>query len=82
MRKYKNTEARILEKLICNCCGKEILLRQGIPQEGVLQVQKQWDYMSEKDGTQESFDLCESCYDRLTAGFQIPPERREITELL
>ena len=82
MRKYKNTEERVLEKLICNGCGKEILLRQGIPQEGVLQVKKQWDYMSEKDGIQESFDLCESCYDRLTAGFQIPPKREDVTELL
>ncbi|MCI8417351.1 MAG: hypothetical protein HFI33_07660 [Lachnospiraceae bacterium] len=82
MRKYKNTEGRVLEKIICNGCGKEISLHQGFPREGVLEVRQIWGYMSEKDGTQDSFDLCEGCYDKLTAGFQIPPTREEVTELL
>ncbi len=82
MRRYKNTEARVLEKLICNKCGKEIPIYQGRPQEGVLHVRKVWEYMSEKDGTEDSFDLCESCYDALTESFRVPPARREVTELL
>lgn len=82
MRKYKNTEARVLEKLICNKCGKEIPIYHGRPQEGVLHVHQVWEYMSEKDGTEDSFDLCESCYDKLTESFQLPPTRKEVIELL
>ena len=35
-----------------------------------------------KDGESEKFDLCEACYEKLTAGFQVPVERRERKELL
>ena len=42
----------------------------------------QWGYFSEKDGESHSFDLCEACYDKLTAGFKIPPEKNTEKELL
>lgn len=82
MREYKNTEAKVLEKLICNRCGKEIVLHNGLPKEGVFHVRYAWDYMSEKDGMEDTFDLCEACYDHMVKEFQIPIIRREVTEYL
>lgn len=82
MKKYKDTEEQVLEKLICNCCGKEIPLHKCLPLKGVLQVRLVWGYGSGKDGMMDTFDLCEDCYDRLTAEFQIPPVREEVTEFL
>ena len=41
----------IPEKIICDACGREI--------------EKTWGYFSEKDGRQDSFDICEKCYDKM-----------------
>ena len=82
MRKYKDTKSQELQKLVCNKCGKEIPLRRGIPQAGVFQVRYAWDYMSDKDGMMDAFDLCENCYDRFTESFSISITRKEVTEYL
>lgn len=63
-----------IEKIICNKCGKEILVRGGIPQEDVLEVEKRWGYHSRKDNQVDQFDLCEDCYDELVESFQIKIE--------
>ncbi len=39
-------------------------------------------WISEKDGEIHCFDLCEFCYDRMIADFQIPVEIQEATELI
>ena len=39
-------------------------------------------YFSRKDGVRHHFDLCEECYDALTAGFALEAEEQEETELL
>lgn len=44
--KLKKTEE--LEKIICNKCGKEILVRGGVPQEDVLEVEKRWGFHSRR----------------------------------
>ena len=67
--KLKKTEE--LEKIICNKCGKEILVCGGVPQEDVLEVEKRWGYFSRKDNQIDQFDLCEDCYDELVKSFQI-----------
>ena len=82
MRIYRNTKERVLEKLVCNGCGKEVPLRRGMPLEGVFHVRFAWDYMSDKDGMMDTFDLCEGCYDRFTEAFQVPLTRNEVTEFL
>lgn len=82
MRIYKSSKEQELEQLICNKCGKKIALQREIPREGVFQVRYAWGYMSEKDGMEDSFDLCEQCYDELTRSFQIPITRKEVTEYL
>ena len=68
--------------IFCNMCGKEIKMENDRAREGVLSVEKLWGYFSEKDGEVHSFDLCEACYDRLIAQFQIPITIRKQTELL
>ena len=39
-------------------------------------------YFSEKDGETHRFCICESCYDRIRAGFQIPVEIETAQEYL
>ena len=69
MREYKVTmqEEKILSRILCNGCGKEISADSADHFHG----EKTWGYFSEKDGRQDSFDLCEDCYDKLTETFQI-----------
>ena len=82
MRKYENQKERQVQEILCNCCGRKIRIEKGMVMEGVFYGQVQWGYFSKKDGESHSFDLCEACYDRLTAGFKIPPEKITEKELL
>jgi ribosomal-protein-alanine N-acetyltransferase len=79
MRKYKN---KILQAVICNCCGKTLQVENGILKEGCFQGKQRFDYFSDKDGEIQEFDLCEACYDEMTAGFRIPVSQKEETEFL
>lgn len=76
MRQYKMKETKEVEKIICNKCGKEILVKAGMPEEDVLSVQKRWGYFSNKDNEVHEFDLCEECYDEWIKTFQIPAEQK------
>ena len=71
-----------LKRMICNACGKKMAVKQGIVLEGVISVDHTWDYFSEKDGQTDHFDLCEECYDQMTAAFKIAVETEEQTEYL
>lgn len=82
MRQYMGTEEKILKKVVCNQCGRELKLENGIVQEGVFSGETHWGYFSERDGEKHQFDLCETCYERLTGGFLIPVTVEEETELL
>ena len=44
-------------------------------------AEKAWGYFSKKDMTRHRFILCEECYDKLIAGFAVPPDEEEVTEL-
>ena len=46
MREYETQETKVLNKIICNKCGKEISVKEHIPEEDVLSVQKRWGYFS------------------------------------
>lgn len=70
------------DKIICNGCKKELKTENGYLKEGCFQADYRFDYFSSKDGMRHKFDLCESCYDRMIARFQIPVEETEETELL
>ena len=69
MREYKLKlqEEKVLSKVVCNGCGREILLDHA----DYFHAEKTWGYFSEKDGRQDSFDLCEACYDQMIAEFTV-----------
>jgi len=82
MRQYLDSDKRTLEKIVCNQCGRELKIENGIVQEGVFAGEAHWGYFSDKDGEKHVFDLCEACYDHLLRQFLIPAEVEEETELL
>lgn len=61
-------------KIYCNSCGKRIVDTIGRDMEEYIHIEKIWGYPSEKDGECHSFDLCEPCYDKMTAAFVLKPE--------
>lgn len=77
MRRYQLKETKEVKKIICNQCGKEIQVKDGIPREGVFSVDYEWGYFSDKDGEVHRFDLCESCYDKLIGSFRLPVDTDE-----
>ena len=79
MRKYKGN---YLTAVICNCCEKNLVVANGIVREGVAHICAEWDYFSEKDGENHSFDVCEECYDRICSEFRYPVKVVQRTELL
>ena len=80
MRVYDDEKE--LVKVVCNACGRELLVKNGILKEECIHVDHDFGFFGAKDGESEKFDLCEACYERLTADFQIPVERQERKELL
>lgn len=80
MREYK--EDKILTKVVCNACGKNLLVENGILKEECIHVDHDFGFFGSKDGESDSFDLCETCYEELVSRFAIPVERRERKELL
>ncbi len=76
MRQYetKMKDTKEISRIICNKCGREIPVIQGVAQEDVLTVEKRWGYFSEKDNRIDKFDLCEHCYDELVNDFCVKLE--------
>lgn len=74
MRRCKIKQIKETERIFCNKCGKEIPIQDGMQKKDLLSVEKRWGYFSNKDNEVHCFDLCEECYDELTAGFKIPVE--------
>ena len=79
MREYRMAlqEEKVLSRVVCNGCGEEIPLESADHFHG----EKTWGYFSEKDLVRHEFDMCESCYDKMTAQFQIPVTEGEILEV-
>lgn len=80
MRKYKSNGE--LTSVVCNCCGKKLVVESGILREGAISVQHTWDFFSEKDGEVHQWDLCEDCYDNFINQFRIEPEIEEQVEFI
>ena len=80
MRIYE--EEKKLSKVVCNACGKKLLVENGILKEECIHIAHDFGYFSERDGETHSFDLCEDCYSKIIAGFKLPVESGERKELL
>ena len=68
--------------IYCNKCGHQICIEECIEKTDYLKIEMNWGYFSNKDGICQKMNICESCYDKIIAEFQIPPESEENTELL
>ena len=82
MRKYKEDDEKKLVQVICNKCGKELIVDREIVKEGNFSITYGWGYFSHKDGQVHKFDLCEECYDYFINNFEIPVEVEERNELV
>ena len=82
LQKYRETEGKKLEKVVCNKCGKDLKVENGRLKEGCFSATAVFGYFSRKDGSVHRFDLCEDCYDEMIAQFMVPVEKEETSELL
>ena len=80
MRKYKSGGQ--LETVICNCCGKKMVVKEGVLREGAISIHHAWDFFSEKDGEVHHWDMCEECYDNLLRQFRVEPDVEEQVEFV
>lgn len=82
MRNYRKGQGTELEKVICNKCGKELKVENGILMEDCFEADQTFGYFSSRDGRRYRFDLCGSCFDGLLSGLLLGAGEEEITELL
>lgn len=80
MRKYKSGGE--LKSVVCNCCGKKMVVENGILREGAMTINHAWDFFSEKDGEIHHWDICEECYDNMVNQFKIEMEVEERVEFI
>lgn len=78
MRKYKGN---YLTAVICNCCGKILLLPMELSGKA-SRIYVPNGIIFGKDGENHSFDVCEECYDRICSEFRYPVKVVQRTELL
>lgn len=71
-----------MQEIFCNMCGNKQKVESDILMEDMLEITKQWGYFSRKDGEIHHFCLCEDCYDKITKGFVIPVDTKNVTEYL
>lgn len=82
LQKYRGSEERKLMQVVCNKCGKSLRVEDGCLKEGCFSATAAFGYFSRKDGSIHRFDLCEDCYDCMTAQFVVPVEEETATEIL
>lgn len=82
MRKYGDGQDKKLIQVVCNKCGRVLKAQDGYLKEYCFSGDAVFGYFSRKDGMKHHFDLCEDCYDALTAQFEVPVEETEARELL
>ena len=46
-----------------------------------LHIEKEWGYFSSKDLTKHVFNICEECYDKWIASFNIPVEQFPVEDI-
>ena len=81
MREYDEAQQK-LQRVVCNGCGKDMEVENGILMEGSFHSDWMFGYFSKRDREKHDFDLCEDCYERITREFAVPPTVTVVTELL
>lgn len=72
---------KVQEQIKCNCCGQPIKKLDGRNYEDYLHIEKMWGYFSSKDLTRDSFNICETCYDKWIKTFAIPVNEAPVIEV-
>jgi len=74
MRTYKEekTKILILDKVICNKCGKEALIKDYEVVALFHDIEIEFGYPSDNDGDVWKFDLCENCIKETVGNFVVP----------
>nr|MBQ8253154.1 hypothetical protein [Lachnospiraceae bacterium] len=75
-------EIRELTQVICNRCGKQLKVENGLLKDAVFEAEQNFGYFSKRDGVKHSFDLCEDCYEEWIRMFCVPVTETENVELL
>ena len=67
MRKFieKQTEEKIIDKIFCDICKKEIEKDKFGYFHDHIHLEKTWGYNSSKDGEYTELDICEACCDKI-----------------
>ena len=81
MRKYTDENNMELEQVICNKCGRQLKVENGILKEGCFAADTVFGKKKKKDGVRHLFDLCEECYDRMIKEFAVKVSETEEKEL-
>ena len=50
MRQYMEQDKNTIKKIVCNQCGRNLKVEDGIIKEGVFRGEARWGFFSEKDG--------------------------------
>ena len=82
MRIYSEDRKNQPVRVVCNCCGRELSVENGIIKEECIHVEHHFGFFGKRDGESQGFDLCEECYQKMTSAFVIPAEVWERQELL
>lgn len=82
MRIYAEDQNSMPVQVLCNGCGRELLVEHGILKEECIHVEHECGFFGKRDGEGQSFDLCEQCYEKLLEDLTIPAQTWNRTELL
>ncbi|NMA83004.1 MAG: hypothetical protein GX962_03960 [Epulopiscium sp.] len=75
MRQYKiiSVQKEEVASIHCNGCGTPIPRDKHGNFEETLHIEKEWGYLSKRDGEIHSIDLCQNCYEKWINTFAISP---------
>lgn len=82
MKRTSNVKKSGDVPIVCNVCGKKLKMENGILTEDAFEAVKEWGYFSNRDMEVHHFNLCEECYEKMIAGFQVPVHIKKKLEIL
>lgn len=70
------------QPVICNSCGKNLKIENGLLLEDAFEAKKDWGYFSNRDLERHRFTLCEQCYEKIIENFIVPVAIDTVEEVL
>lgn len=64
MKTYKKKITKVIDEIICDCCGQSCTKQ--IDHEYAT-IEATWGYNSHQDGTQYNIEICEHCFNEVLA---------------